>query len=221
MKCLKVKTFVIGPLNTNCYVVYEDREAIIIDVGGDPTPIINFLDSKSIRPKLILATHGHFDHVLGVNILKKKYSIPFMIHSKDVNILKNIKEVVKNLIEMYGVKNVLGTLDYVENLEPDSTFKEEFIISVENISLKILETPGHTLGSSCFLGHDVLFSGDTLFKGSIGRMDFGGDDKLMKISLRKLKELPDNLIVYPGHGPVTTLGYEKITNPFLINPDML
>jgi glyoxylase-like metal-dependent hydrolase (beta-lactamase superfamily II) len=221
VKCLKVKTFVIGPLNTNCYVVYEDREAIIIDVGGDPTPIINFLDSKSIRPKLILATHGHFDHVLGVNILKKKYSIPFMIHSKDVNILKNIKEVVKNLIEMYGVKNVLGTLDYVENLEPDSTFKEEFIISVENISLKILETPGHTLGSSCFLGHDVLFSGDTLFKGSIGRMDFGGDDKLMKISLRKLKELPDNLIVYPGHGPVTTLGYEKITNPFLINPDML
>ena len=218
---MKVKTFVIGPLNTNCYVVYEDKEAIIIDVGGDPTPIINFLESKSIRPKLILATHGHFDHVLGVNILKKKYSIPFMIHSKDVNFLRNTKEVVKNFIEIYGVEDVLGTLNYVENPEPDRTFEEGSIISVENISLKVLETPGHTLGSSCFLGHDVLFSGDTLFKGSIGRVDFGGDNKLMKISLRKIKELPDNLIVYPGHGPVTTLGYEKITNPFLIDPDTL
>ncbi|MEM3832718.1 MAG: MBL fold metallo-hydrolase [Thermoprotei archaeon] len=218
---MKVKTFVIGPLNTNCYVVYEDKEAIIIDVGGDPTPIINFLDDELIRPKLILATHGHFDHVLGVSILKKKYSIPFMIHSKDVTFLRNIKGIVKNLIEMYDVRSVLSTLDYVEDPRPDSTFREGSIISVGKISLKVLETPGHTLGSSCFLSYNTLFSGDTLFKGSIGRMDFGGDVNLMKISLKKLKKLPDNFIVYPGHGPVTTLGYEKTTNQFLINPDML
>lgn len=211
--------FIIGPLNTNCYVVYDNKDAIIIDAGGDPTPIINFLDKENIKPKLILATHGHFDHVLGVNFLKKKYSIPFMIHLKDVNLLKDIKEIVRSFIGTYNIEDI--SLNYVEDLKPDNVFEDGYIINVGNISLKVIETPGHTLGSSCFLGHEILFSGDTLFMGSIGRVDLGGDAELMKASLERLKELPDNLTVYPGHGPITTLGHEKLTNPFLIDPSIL
>ncbi len=219
---MQVERFTIGPLSTNCYIVHDETHAIVIDVGGDPLPIINFLENRKIVPKLILATHGHFDHVLGVNVLKRKYSIPFMIHYKEIEILRNIKETINNLINTYGF-DLLGIseIDNIEIPKPDDTFENEYIITVGNISLKVLETPGHTPGSSCFLSNNVLFSGDTLFMGSIGRTDYGGNSELMKISLKKLKELPDNLIVYPGHGPITTLGHEKVTNPFLINPDII
>lgn len=218
VKELQIERFVIGPLNTNCYIIHDGINAIIIDVGGDPAPLINFLENKNLKPKLILATHGHFDHILGISSLKKKYPIPFMINHRELELIKNFKEIVKNFINMYNLD--IGIPD-IETPKPDDTFEDNDMITVGNISLKVLETPGHTLGSSCFLSNNALFSGDTLFMGSIGRTDYGGDEELMKMSLKKLKELPDNLIVYPGHGPITTLGHEKATNPFLIDPNII
>jgi glyoxylase-like metal-dependent hydrolase (beta-lactamase superfamily II) len=216
VRILQIEKFTIGPLSTNCYLVHDESNAIIIDVGGDPAPLIDFLENKKLRPKLILATHGHFDHILGISALKKKYSIPFMVHHKELELIKNFKEIVRNFVSMYNLS--IGISD-IETPKPDDTFEDGHIITIGNISLKVLETPGHTLGSSCFLSDNALFSGDTLFMGSIGRTDYGGDEELMKMSLKKLRELPDDLIVYPGHGPITTLGHEKSTNPFLINPD--
>jgi len=218
VKKLQIERFVIGPLSTNCYIVHDGSNAIIIDVGGDPTPLINFLENKNLKPKLILATHGHFDHILGISSFKKKYSIPFMIHYRELELIKNFKEIIKNFINVY---NLNIRISDIETPTPDDVFEDNDMITVGNISLKVLETPGHTLGSSCFLSNNELFSGDTLFMGSIGRIDYGGDKELMKASLKKLKELPDSLIIYPGHGPITTLGHEKITNPFLIDPNII
>ncbi|AWR96940.1 MBL fold metallo-hydrolase [Acidianus sulfidivorans JP7] len=201
-----IKNFVSGPLNTNSYLVYN-KEAVIIDAGGDMSELINYLKQRGITPKIIIATHGHFDHVMGIPQLKKVYpSLTFVANKKDIDLIKNSKEMALRL----GIK-----IDEISL--PDEYIKEGDVIKLDNDEeLRIIETPGHTMGSVCILTKNSIFTGDTLFSGTVGRTDLGGSSKLLKISLEKIKRsLPDDLVVYPGHGNFTTLGYEKIKNPFM------
>jgi len=204
---VRIENFVVGPLETNCYVIHDGNEGLVIDVGGtDLEQLIEYIDSNNIRVKYVLATHGHFDHVMGVNIIKEKYNAEFLINEKDLELVRNAKRIA----EIFEIK-------IVEISNPDNFIKEGDVIRIGNTELKVIETPGHTLGSTCFLAGDYLFTGDTLFAGTIGRTDLGGSEELMVISLRRLKSMDDKLKIMPGHGPPSILGYEKRNNPFLLD----
>ncbi|AAY79547.1 MBL fold metallo-hydrolase [Sulfolobus acidocaldarius] len=189
-----VKRFEIGDYFTNSYLVIEEDDSILIDVGGDPSEILEYVRTNNINLKAILATHGHFDHVIGVPLIQRHFKVPFYMNRKDEIILRydsRTREI-----------NVDGDL-------------KEGVINFGKILVKVIETPGHTLGSVSFMIEDNLFTGDTLFNENIGRYDLGGDREYLKKSLRRLMDLEDLLNVYPGHGFITTLGYEKLNNPFL------
>lgn len=200
-----ITRFIIGPLATNTYVLLSRDQAVIIDSGGDMKEVIEFLKSKGAKPKYFIATHGHFDHVLGVKQLKSEFpSLIFLLNEKDIELVKN----AKNTANRFGIS--------ISDIPlPDSYVKEGDKIQLGEEELRILETPGHTMGSICILAGNAIFTGDTLFAGTVGRTDLGGSAELLKRSLDRLKSLPDDLIVYPGHGEFTYLGYEKISNPFL------
>lgn len=190
-----VRRFIVGNYSTNTYLIISGNEAIIIDPGEAPYEVIHYILSNGVKLKAIYATHGHFDHILGVKELKREFSVPFHVNEKDLELI--------------------GRDERTHDIVPDGFIKEGDEIYVGTEKLRVIETPGHTLGSICFLTPDSIFTGDTLFNGSIGRYDLGGNKDLMKKSLKRLTSLGDWLTVYPGHGFFTTLGYEKLTNPFL------
>ncbi|XHH10123.1 MAG: MBL fold metallo-hydrolase [Candidatus Bathyarchaeia archaeon] len=198
---MHVETFTVGMLSTNCYVANctETKEAIIIDPGLDfaaeAQPIFNYVDKEKLKIKFIINTHGHSDHVNGDEILQKKYAVPICIHKLDASFLE-------------GLEN--------HDASSDVLLKDGDTVQFGNAVLKVLHTPGHTMGSICLVGDKVLFSGDTLFAGSIGRTDFDeSSPEDMEVTLRKLVGLSDGLLVYSGHGGVSLLGREKRLNPFL------
>jgi hydroxyacylglutathione hydrolase len=198
---MRIQKFTVGMLSTNCYVVNcsETREAIVIDPGFDSSyeagQIINYVDSGSLDVKFIVNTHGHDDHIGGNMILKKKYQVPICIHANDEHCL-----------------NDLGDPLFPSNVLLD----ENEMLKIGHVTLKVMHTPGHTPGSLSIVGENFVFTGDTLFAGGIGRTDFaGGSDFDMKFSLKKLLSLPENYVIYPGHGVVSTIGREKRDNPFL------
>ncbi|BFH72426.1 MBL fold metallo-hydrolase [Sulfurisphaera javensis] len=190
-----VKRFIVGEYSTNSYLLISGNEAILIDVGDNPSEIVDYILSNNIRLKSIYATHGHFDHVLGVKQIKQYFNVPFFVHKNDLKLINNDER--------------------TKDITVDGFVDENTKIQIGNEVLSVIETPGHTLGSVCYLFDEGIFTGDTLFNGSIGRYDLGGDKELLKKSLNKIMHLNDGLTVYPGHGFFTTLGYEKITNPFL------
>lgn len=201
-----VKSFITGPLATNSYVIYDNDKAIVIDAGGDMKEVIDFIRKNKLNLSYIIATHGHFDHVMGVNQLKREFpSSIFLINERDLGLLKRASSMALSLLNLM-ISDV--TL-------PDGYVKEGDEIRLGEGKLKIIETPGHTMGSICILANGYIFTGDTLFYGTVGRTDLGGSEKLLRDSLERLKGLQDELIVYPGHGPFTILGYEKVKNPFL------
>jgi glyoxylase-like metal-dependent hydrolase (beta-lactamase superfamily II) len=192
---MRIQTFNVGMLSTNCYVANcpETKEAIIIDPGLDATqeadPIIRYVNASALKVKFIVNTHGHSDHVSGNALLKKKYIVPICIHEYDVHCLN-------------GSANVV--------------LKDKGLLKFGQMTLEVMHTPGHTPGSISLVGENLVFTGDTLFAGGIGRTDFpGGSDSDMRLSLEKLLLLSDNYVVYPGHGEVSTIGEEKRFNPFL------
>ena len=190
-----IRRFVVGDYLTNTYLLISGNEAILIDVGQNPVEVIEYIKAHEIKLNSIYATHGHFDHVLGVTQIKSYFDVPFYIHKNDTELMKKDER--------------------TRNIKIDGYVKEGDIIKVGEEELKVIETPGHTLGSVCYLMNDGIFTGDTLFNNSIGRYDIGGDKEMLKRSLKRLMQLDDGLTVYPGHGFFTTLGYEKLTNPFL------
>ncbi|MEM0373509.1 MAG: MBL fold metallo-hydrolase [Sulfolobaceae archaeon] len=202
-----IEVFTVGPLETNCYLLYNSKEGVVIDAGGiDLESLIEFIEKENIKVKYVLATHGHFDHVMGVRLLKERYNTLFLINEKDLELLKDAVRIAK----LFSI-----SIDNVP--EPDAFIKGDDTIEVGNIKIRVIETPGHTMGSLCFLAEDYLFTGDTLFSGTIGRTDLGGSEELMIESLKKLKMMDDKLKIMPGHGPPSILGYEKKYNPFLVN----
>ncbi len=197
MSLIKIKVFVVGFLSTNCYIVSDlEKQAIIIDPGiennSDLIKIISYIKEKCLEIKFILNTHGHSDHVSGNIKIQNEYKCPICIHEKDAPLIEKLNEISR-------IKKL----------------KDGDLLNFGKTSFKIISTPGHTLGGISLVGENVVFTGDTLFSKSIGRMDFpGGSKKDMKKSLEKIMALPENYIVYPGHGSITSIGEEKIGNPF-------
>ena len=189
-----VKGFAVGWLSTNCYVIgcEETREAAVIDPGmeseREAEPILDFIMQNSLHIKYIINTHGHHDHVAGNAIMKEATGAPILIHESNS-----------------------------EHVQVDRKLHDGDAIQVGTLKLVVLHTPGHTKDGISLLGDNAVFTGDTLFAGSVGRTDFlgGSYEELMHSLKTKLLPLPDSLKVYPGHGPPTTIGVEKRHNPFL------
>ena len=199
---MRVRAFTVGVLATNCYIVssQETRNAVIIDPGFDSTAeatqIFRYVEEKKLKIKFVINTHGHSDHVGGNDVLGKKYGVPVCIHELDAH----------EIAGMAG-KTVAQTV----------MLRDGDLVEFTDAKLRVIYTPGHSPGSICLIGEELIFTGDTLFAGGIGRTDFiGGSNRHMKFSLEKLLQLPESLIVYPGHGPETTLAKEKQDNPFLL-----
>lgn len=198
----------VGALGTNCYIVWCDqtREAVIIDPGGDAASIMAQVDGEKLSVKYIINTHGHADHIGAVAKIKQVTGAPVLIHSADADMLTS------------SSRNLSTYMGPGITCEPaDRTIKEGDIIKFGTESLTVLETPGHTPGGICLKGEAVVFSGDTLFAESIGRTDFPGGSysQLIQHIRQKLMSLPDDYTVYPGHGPETTIGWERKMNPFI------
>jgi hydroxyacylglutathione hydrolase len=196
-----VKMFTVGMLAANCFLVgnTETNEAVIIDPGFDreseAETIINEIERNEFEVKYIINTHGHPDHNGGNQIMKDYTKAPILIHEHDASLLSNPPA--------------------------DRKLRDGDLIEVGSVRLRVIHTPGHSKGSIILLGSDVVFSGDTLFAGSIGRYDLPGGslNELVNSLKNSLLTLPDHVKVYPGHGPVSTIGEERRYNPFLQNFD--
>jgi glyoxylase-like metal-dependent hydrolase (beta-lactamase superfamily II) len=199
----------VGPLACNCYVVGDPatRRAIVIDPGGDAAPLASAIVEARLTVTAIVATHAHFDHVLAAEELRAQTGAPFYLHPDDRPVL--------DWFQASG-KMFLG-VELPAPPEVDSTLDEGDSLRAGAVELQVLHTPGHSPGSVSLVGKGAVFSGDTLFAGSVGRTDLPGGDArtLVDAVRRKLFELDAALPVYPGHGPPTTLEEEQRTNPFV------
>jgi hydroxyacylglutathione hydrolase len=208
---LRIEALIVPPLGNNVYILFEDgaEEGIVIDVAQGADPILKRLKELDLKLKLIVNTHGHFDHTLEDEKLRKATRAKLAIHELDAYRLAMEDEASRGL----GVTR--------EPIEPDIQLVSGQVLNVgPSAMLKVLHTPGHTEGSICLLDEDrkQLFSGDTLFAGSYGRTDgFGSDPVAMVSSLKRLSELPPATEVYPGHGMFTTIGAESWINDFTRN----
>ena len=201
LSSMQIQAFDVGMLSTNCYVVSctETKKSIIIDPGfeyaQEADQITRYVDENALKVKFVVNTHGHSDHIQGDTMLKRKYGVPICIHTLDSHFLTELGE----------------------SIPPANVLLEDgTLLKFGRITLKVMHTPGHTLGGISLVGEKLVFTGDTLFAGGIGRTDFaGGSDRDMKLSLEKLLCLPDDYVVYPGHGAISSIGEEKRVNPFL------
>ncbi len=203
-----LETLVVGPLGVNCYIVGDEttRQAIVIDPGGNAGDIRNAIQRHRLQVKAIVNTHAHFDHLLGLNEIRASTHAPFMLHADEVPILNTAQ-----------ASGAMWGMPVSQPAAPERLLKEGDEVDAGSIVLKVLHTPGHTPGGICLRHDKVVFVGDTLFQGSIGRTDFpGGDYATLMRSIRdKLLPLPDDTAVYPGHGAATSIGEEKQLNPFI------
>ena len=196
-----IKTVQVGELRTNCYIVASNKtkEAIIIDPGDEAEKIIGAIEIEKLKPILIVNTHAHPDHV-GANFkLAEKYDIVAALGEDGYKMIEDFKSYFE---EFSGLK--------IEALSIERLLKDNNRIDIGEIELQVINTPGHSKGSICLYGNGVLFSGDTLFAGTYGRTDIpGGSEEEMQASIKKLMELPDGTVVYPGHGSRTTIEEER------------
>ena len=199
-----IKRVVVGALETNCYILAdpETREAAIIDPGSNGNGIKREIEKRGFNIKCIINTHGHGDHISS----NGKFKAPIYIHRLDAGFLRNSK---LNMSASFGFS--------IKIPEASRTLEEGDIIEIGSCELKVIHTPGHTPGSISLLGKGFVFTGDTLFMGGVGRTDFpyGSEKKLIDSIKEKLLILDDNTIVYPGHGPSSTIGAEKLHNGFV------
>jgi hydroxyacylglutathione hydrolase len=198
---MDVKMLTLGPYQTNCYILTQGDEVLIIDPSAKGDVI-----AKNIEPDkkvlAILLTHGHFDHFGGAQYLLDLYKCPFYIHEDDV-------ELIEDPMKNYSMNQNL-------TLKHDGHFLEEGMMKLGGFEFFIMHTPGHSEGSVSLQFDDLLFAGDLIFKQSMGRTDlYGGNERQMFKSLKRLKTFSQNLTIYSGHGPKTTLDFEKEHNPFL------
>jgi len=208
-----IKMLTVGALYTNCYIVgcAEAKEALIMDPGFDREAeaqrILREVDQRDLQVRYIVNTHGHPDHTSGNGVVKKATGAPILIHEYDAPMLS---EAGKSLARLFGFRT--------GSPPADKMLHDGDVIQIGGVTLKVLHTPGHSRGSISLLGDDVVFTGDTLFAGSIGRYDLPGGSfqEIMRSIKNRLARLPDHVKVYPGHGPASTIGEEKRNNPFLL-----
>lgn len=208
---MKVYPLALGPLQTICYIVSNDQKAVVIDPGANAGQVIRYLGTKKLELEAILLTHGHFDHIGAVNELAEKYQVPIYAHKKEKEYFENPEINLSPMVHQSLV------------LKPN--FNYQYLVDGTHFTcletdIQVFHVPGHTTGSLCFYfaQDEMVFTGDTLFKGSIGRTDFiyGNHDQLVSGIKRKLLSLPAQTLVYPGHGDCTTIEEESQSNPFLI-----
>lgn len=206
---MEYRRFAMGALWTNAYLLWDaEGVAILVDPGGDPSEALGFAKEKGLQIEWVLLTHGHGDHIGGLDEARKNSARGVAIHRADAPMLTSPEE---NLSRWMGTPVESGAAEKI--LEDGETFW------AGRMEIRVIHSPGHTAGSSCFLVTDgeskILISGDTLFARSVGRTDLpGGSEKELKASLLKLAALADSLPVLPGHGPETNLGREKAENPY-------
>ncbi len=194
---VKIDTLCLGSYATNCYIVRKahSSQCVVIDPGYSPEQILKFLQQNGLSLQAILLTHGHFDHVGAVRSLAADTDCAVYLHEQELSLPAMMTD---------------GALYYTH------TYKEGDTLSLAGLTFRVLHTPGHTPGSVCLRTENILFSGDTLFAGSCGRVDFpGSSPKDMRQSLSRLSELQEDLTVYPGHAESTTLRWEQQTNPYM------
>lgn len=208
LKKMKYETLVVGALETNCYLVYcpETRECAVVDPGAESEEIFRLIMKKGLKPIIVLNTHGHVDHVGANRDIKERFDVPLCIHSADSSMLEKSQDSELALF-----------LEAKDSPAPDHLLKEGDKIRIGKSFLEVIHTPGHSPGSVSFLGDGFILSGDTLFSGGVGRTDFpGGSWRELENSIKnKILTLPDETIILPGHGPSTTVGQEKSSNPFI------
>jgi glyoxylase-like metal-dependent hydrolase (beta-lactamase superfamily II) len=200
-----IKKIVVGPLESNCYLAGDEgtKEIFIIDPGADYNRIKGIIDKQGLKPKAVINTHGHGDHI-GAN---KEFGAPVWIHHLDADFLTDPS------------KNLSGAFGFLLKTKKASRLLEDRdILDIGKYKLEVIHTPGHTPGSISLKGEGVIFTGDTLFCQGIGRTDFayGSEEDIMRSIKEKLFTLEDDCIIYPGHGPSSTIGKEKNNNPFIM-----
>ena len=206
---MEIKAFPNGIFGATTYLVYDEtsKEAVLIDCTCGVFEIVNFIKKEKLNLKYILITHGHFDHVYCVSEMKKHFPIvPVMIHKDDIDLLNQV-----------GVQCSMAEINEIEIPCVDALIDEKTKnLTIGSIPITIIHTKGHSKGGVCYLIKDKLFSGDTLFKESVGRCDlYGGDFSEIEQSIKdKLFTLDENITVYPGHGYPTTISHEKSYNQY-------
>lgn len=205
---MRVETLIVGPVMTNCYIIAceDTKKAAVIDPGGDAQRILDAVKRMGVEVVYVLNTHGHFDHTLANDAIVKATGAQLAIHEADAPMLK-----IGGGAAWFGMKGSQSS--------PDLLLHDGDTLSVGNLRLQVLHVPGHSPGGAAFYlaNEGVVFSGDALFQMGIGRTDLpGGDyDRLIASIRTKLLTLPPDTVVYPGHGPATTIARERVGNPFL------
>ena len=202
-----LKMFTVGPMEANCYILYDPdkREGLIIDPGAEGSRLIKFIEKEKISILYIVNTHGHPDHIGANQKVKEHTGAPILIHEYDAPMLTKSG-------------SLLSFIFPTEYSSPpaDRLIKDGDLMECAGMKLRVLHTPGHTPGGVSLLTDDCIFTGDTLFSGSVGRFDLpGGSQEVLLNSIKKILVLDTNLTIYPGHGPSTTVGQELHTNPFI------
>ncbi len=199
---------IVGPLQVNCFILADEKtkEAVVIDPGDDAGEILKVIRDKGLKVKYIVNTHAHFDHVGANRAVKEATGAELLLHEGDAPLLASAAK----------QSSAFG-MNPVSSPPADRYVSHGDVITAGEISLKVLHTPGHSPGGICLLGDGMVFTGDALFAGSIGRTDlFGGDLMTLIRAIREnLMTLPDDTNVFSGHGPASTIGYERKENPFL------
>lgn len=211
---MTTKTFTVNPFSINCYIYWDEntKEGVIIDPGAyedfEKNEILNYIRSNGINIKLILLTHGHIDHIMGNKWAIDTFGVPVLMHKEDLPLIDRAMDQAA----MFGVQ-------FPKPPAPDKFIDESDIIKVSGNEFKIIHTPGHLPGSVCFVDEKekIIFGGDTVFRGSIGRTDLwmGDIDILLDSINSKIMIYPEDFVIYPGHMDATRVGEEKAANPFL------
>ncbi|MCA1054815.1 MBL fold metallo-hydrolase [Rossellomorea aquimaris] len=204
------KRMPLGPLQTNCYILWDDaNRCLIIDPGAEGEKLVSWLDAQNLKPVAILLTHAHFDHIGAVDTVRNTYHVPVYLHEKEAEWLIDPG---LNGSGLFGMGNI-------QTAPADHLLSSEKTLSIGGFTLGLFETPGHSPGSLSYYvqSEGIVFAGDTLFMGSIGRSDLpgGNHEQLLSSIHDHLLTLPESTAVLPGHGPETTVGEEMDGNPFL------
>ena len=207
---MKIENFVLGPVGTNCYIVINEgtKECFLVDMAACPPELVSHIKNSGLTVKAVLLTHGHFDHIMGLDRFLEEFPAPVYACAAE-----------KELLESPQLNSSSGMLGQPYTFHGAQYVKDGDLLDIAGMKIRVIQTPGHTIGGCCYYIADeqTLFSGDTLFRASIGRTDLptGSMGALVRSVKEKILVLPDETRVYPGHMEETTVGYEKKYNPFL------